>query len=177
LELKDNLNDICLVLEVPKFKQRDIDLLIEYGRVLQPLAVTLDNLQGQNDCYCGQLLPKLIQLCHIVVQLQDSSLALATAIFGLLTVHGGLLELQMPQAKTAIIAAVSHPQYKLRWVPPNQRHSVCAAFLQSSTAYTLNSTPNVTVNGYNESMCEVNETRILDQKYWHILYIATRIVH
>jgi hypothetical protein len=71
LELKDKLNDICLALELPKLKQTDIDFLAEYVRVLQPLAVTLDTLQGQNDCFYGQLLPKLIQLRNSM-QLQSS---------------------------------------------------------------------------------------------------------
>ena len=27
------------------------------------------------------------------------------------------------------MAAVSHPEYKLKWVPPNKRDEVCSAFI------------------------------------------------
>jgi hypothetical protein len=37
LEMKDKLNDICLALELPKFKQSDLDFLIEYSRVTRVL--------------------------------------------------------------------------------------------------------------------------------------------
>jgi hypothetical protein len=92
-----------------------------------------------------------------MVQLQSSSLvyceSLATAILnGLLTRYGSLLELQMPIAKTAIIAAVSHPHYKLRWVPPDQRETVRAAFIQSvSSITTSNSDSSTVVNAISTS--------------------------
>ena len=34
-----------------------------------------------------------------------------------------------PEAKEAVMAAVSHPEYKLKWVPPNKRDEVCSAFV------------------------------------------------
>jgi len=66
LELKEKLNEVCSALEPPKLKTTDVDFLIEYRRVLQPLASTLDALQGQTDCFHGMILPKLI---HYVIQL------------------------------------------------------------------------------------------------------------
>jgi len=60
LELKDKLNEVCSALELPKLKTTDVDFLTEYRRVLQPLALTLDALQEQNDCFYGIILPKLI---------------------------------------------------------------------------------------------------------------------
>ena len=62
-------------LELPKLKTTDVDFLIEYRRVLlQPFAATLDAFQGQDDCFYGMILPKLMQLRHSVVQLQDTNL-------------------------------------------------------------------------------------------------------
>jgi len=39
------------------------------------------------------------------------------------------LDLTEPEAKDAIMAAVSHPQYKLKWVPPNKRDEVTSSFV------------------------------------------------
>ena len=35
-------------------------------------------------------------------------------------------------AKDAILAAVSHPTYKLKWVPPDNRSEVSQAFVEAS---------------------------------------------
>jgi len=47
---------------------------VGYRRVLQPLAATLDAFQWQKDCFYGMILSKLIQLRHLVAQLQETSL-------------------------------------------------------------------------------------------------------
>jgi len=39
------------------------------------------------------------------------------------------LDLSAPEAKDAVMAAVSHPQYKLKWVPPNKRDEMTCAFV------------------------------------------------
>lgn len=136
LELKDKLNDICSALDLPKFKPSDIDFLTEYSRVLQPLASTLDTLQGEHECFYGMLLPKLIQLRHCLSQIQLSNLIycepLASAIVrGLQSRFGSLLQLEMPLAKHAVLAAIAHPHYKLRWIPPDDRESLRSMFVQA----------------------------------------------
>ena len=39
------------------------------------------------------------------------------------------LDLTAPEAKDAVVAAVSHPQYKLKWVPPNKRDEITSVFV------------------------------------------------
>ena len=119
-----------------KFKPSDIDFLTEYSRVLQPLASTLDKLQGEHECFYGMLLPNLIQLRHCLSQIQLSNLIycepLASAIVrGLQSRFGSLLQLEMPLAKHAILAAIAHPHYKLRWIPPDDSESLRSTFVQA----------------------------------------------
>jgi hypothetical protein len=135
LELKEKLADVCTALDLPKFKQIEIDFLAEYCHVMQPVAMTLDVLQGQNDCFYGMVLPKLVQLRNSLTQIMNGTLVscepLAVALLnGVNRRYGSQLELQMPAAKFATIAAASHPKYKLRWIPPDQRESVRLMFNQ-----------------------------------------------
>jgi hypothetical protein len=100
-------------------KTTDVDFLIEYKRVLQPLASTLDTLQGQDECFYGMVLPKLIQLRHSFVELQKSNCLycdplISALLNGLQARYGSLLQLQMPEARNAAMAAISNPQFKLR---------------------------------------------------------------
>ena len=37
----------------------------------------------------------------------------------------------VPEAKDAILALVSHPTYKLKWVPPDNRSEVSQAFVEA----------------------------------------------
>jgi len=158
-------------------KTTDVDFLIEYRRVLQPLASTLDALQGQNDCFYGIILPKLIQLRHSVAQIQKTNLVycdpLASALLnGLQARHGSLLELQMPLARNAAMAAISQPQFKLRWVPPAERESLRAAFVQCLNAESSSVTAEVAVPAvsddddygymYNETASDVTQCGIVE---------------
>lgn len=135
LQLKDKLAEVCIALDLPKFKQNEIDFLSEYCNVMQPLAATLDVLQGETNCFYGMVLPKLVQLRNSLTQIMNGNLVscepLALVLLDSINRrYGNLLELQMPDAKCAIVAAVSHPKYKMRWIPPDNRDSIRQMFTQ-----------------------------------------------
>ena len=63
LKFSDQLGQICDNMQLPKLKQPEKDFLSEYISVMEPLiAVTLDQMQGDQNCFNGMLLPKLFQL-------------------------------------------------------------------------------------------------------------------
>ena len=62
LEFEDNIGPICDALQKPKLKQVEVDFLKEYTTVMEPLALVIDQLQGDLNCYNGMLVPKLTQL-------------------------------------------------------------------------------------------------------------------
>jgi hypothetical protein len=102
--------------------------LKEYEAVLQPLARTLDFLQGDKGCFFGMLLPKIIQLRNKLFLIRDGNLVhtkplVSEIINGLSSRFDDMLNLR-PSADDAILAAVLTPQYKLRWVPPDRREAV-----------------------------------------------------
>jgi hypothetical protein len=141
IELKDKLSQIADALQLPKFARNEIDFLTEYKYVMEPLAVTLDQLQGDKDCYYGMMLPKLTQLRHKLQKMQseNSMLLCGPLVSALLT---GLakrfekffaLNVTEPSVREAVLAAVSHPAYKMKWVSPNERESVTQLLVSAAT--------------------------------------------
>ena len=59
---KDNVRDVFSALEVSMLKPEEIVFLNEFCKVMQPLACSLDILQGESKCKMGVLLPTLASL-------------------------------------------------------------------------------------------------------------------
>ena len=90
-----------------------------------PIALALDRLQGQKSesmAFIGALIPTLMTVKQKLTGFTQSPNLrhwhpMASAMLaGLERRFGHLLNLE-PAAKDYIIAAVSHPYFKLRWVP------------------------------------------------------------
>ena len=45
------LANACDALQKPRLTYRDIEILEEYMKIMKPVAVALDNLQGEEKCY------------------------------------------------------------------------------------------------------------------------------
>ena len=72
----------------------------------------------------------------------------------------------MPLTRNAAIAAISQTQFKLRWVPPAERESLRAGFIQCLNVESSSVTPEVNCcsccksdddDGYNETASDVSE--------------------
>lgn len=129
-----------MALQLPKFQEAEIDFLSEYSKVMRPLANALDAFQRVEKCLFCMALPKLVQLRHNLTQMMNSNLTycepLAQAIVnGLNRRYGSLLDLVMPDAKYAAVAAICNPKYKMRWVPPNNRESLRTLFVQCAQCF------------------------------------------
>ena len=118
LNEKNKLTHLLQRLELNCFKETEILYLEEYLKVLKPLAVTLDFLQGQNNTYYGYLLPSIISLRNKFNKLKTEKfkyggdIILAASIKGLERRFSDLLQLN---SKNAIISSVLCPNFKLRW--------------------------------------------------------------
>jgi len=144
LELTDKLAAICDALSLPRLKPVELDFLKEYHTVMQPVAATLDLLQGDINCFYGILLPKLVQLRNKLKcletgrenhpQLQYAKPLLSALLQGMTHRYGDLLDV-CHTAKEAK-AAVSHPKYKLRWVAPQKKEEVTNMFVAAVTSAT-----------------------------------------
>ena len=130
LELQAKLPAMCDTLMLPRLKQSEIELLKEYETVLQPLARTLDFLQGEKGCFFGMLLPKITQLRNKLFLIRDGHLIhikplVSEIINGLSSRFDDMLNLR-PSADDAILAAVLTPTVQVEVGSPGAQEAVSA---------------------------------------------------
>lgn len=128
ITVKQFLGSVCDALELPKFKDTDLEFLAEYIECVKPIAEALDRLQGEKNCFYGELLPVLLQTQKKLQKLQHRHLKYCAKLVGVLL--EGLNKRFSEyfdfsyQVNDAVLAAVSHPFFKLRWVPKERKNDV-----------------------------------------------------
>lgn len=127
LKYKDKLNIVMKELNVYySFKDIDFEYLEELSALLKPIAGALDFLQGQNQCYYGQLLPTLYSLKTRLEMLKEKNFChlanmITPLVNSLIKRFTDFFELS-PNINEAILATCFHPCYKLRWIPNEYDH-------------------------------------------------------
>ena len=111
-----DINNICIKLQIKCMNDREYLFLKEYCSVLKPFTCALDKLQGETTCYYGTLQPTLESLIERTMALQDGLSQMTAALPGAIVAavrrrFAGILD-----SKDAVLAAVSLPKFKLRWV-------------------------------------------------------------
>ncbi|XP_046447601.1 uncharacterized protein LOC124196523 [Daphnia pulex] len=111
----DTANTVFRSLGIPALTKDDLELLLEYMHCVKPLAAILDIFQGEKGCFLGigVVLPLLTKLKKQLKQrvflnvgpLRDKILARIEDRFGHLFIDN-----------TYLIAAYTHPFFKLNWV-------------------------------------------------------------
>ncbi len=142
-KLKPHLKTLCTSLSLPPFKDVEIEFLEEYVLVLGSLATAIDILQGENQCYLGYLLPSILEIKDNLHTLTiNGSLVhaqpLAHAILNGLQQRFGFLLTMEDTARNHILASMTHPYFKLRWVPEEKRESCRNIFIQTAQQFVRN---------------------------------------
>lgn len=117
---KDNLHSLCDGLGLPRFKEAELCFLEEYLQILKPLASALEKLQGEKRMYYGYVIPTLMVCRRELSSAKTNNLRfceslLNAAIRGIETRFNNLLTLGN-DSKDAVIATVTHPYFKLKWL-------------------------------------------------------------
>uniref|UniRef100_H2ZRI5 HAT C-terminal dimerisation domain-containing protein n=1 Tax=Latimeria chalumnae TaxID=7897 RepID=H2ZRI5_LATCH len=105
----EHLSIVCDEMGMAKFKMHEITFLKEYCKVLQPLVMALDILQGEEKCYYGYILPTLLKLMDC---LQHSKVDLKVAT----SLPDAIITSIRKRFQEAMLAAVTLPMFKLRWL-------------------------------------------------------------
>lgn len=119
LSFKQQLPAVCEQLQKPKFRNVEIEFLTEYATVMEPLAVALDCLQGEKNCYLGYILPTLFQLkqtFNSLTHLKYCSPLKAAILQGIDDRYINVLDLTHFESKPYILATITIPLFKLKWL-------------------------------------------------------------
>ena len=135
LKIGFKLADVCQAIGVPKLKLTEIKCLEEYVTVMQAVALKLDKVQGQNDVFFGHILNTLYTVQVKLTGMQQKALKHSEALVK--TLLEGLAkrfnkELSF-SSRDKTIAVVTHPFFKLRWLPEDKREQCRQLFTEAVT--------------------------------------------
>lgn len=99
-------------------KENEVEYLIEFVKVLKPLALALDILQGDTNIYFGYAIPTIASMRIKVEKLKNLKLKyFATVVDDLLLAISKRFEEYLTfKNKHAMLAAISNPAFKMRWI-------------------------------------------------------------
>lgn len=121
MQCKEKLVQLMKKIGVPHFKENEIEYLEEFCVIMKPIAMALDQLQGENNCYYGQLLPTLFSLKHRLKTLSEQNLhyfsLMVPKLCNSLVKRFTLFFQLSPEVNEAILATCFHPNFKMRWLP------------------------------------------------------------
>ena len=125
-------------------------VLDEYCKLMEPLTSSLYKLQGEKYCYLGYVAPTLIVLRKLLIQSRNVKYCkpLASAlIISLEKRFNYIYDLSNAKSKNYIIASISHPKFKIKWVPTRYISLCKALFLnECNTFKDQNSVPRSSSN-------------------------------
>lgn len=107
-------------LHLTKLKLNEWVFLEEYSKTMEPLAISLDKLQGENRSFLGYVAPTILVLRRLLIAFTDLKYCkplCITIIKAIETRFSYLFDLSSPESKIFIISSISHPKFKLSWVP------------------------------------------------------------
>ncbi len=176
LEHKEKLQLLCDALAVPYISENELEFLEEYRTCLQPVAVALDRLQGDKNCFYGELIPTLLVFEKKLATIQDTQYCqqlVAAVLSGIRRRFKEYLELDETKSD-AIVAAVSHPFFKLRWVPVQKADFAREIFINKMVALNNTSKLNVAANESTSAACKLQE---MDNQFFEFPTTAEKSEH
>ncbi|XP_064468371.1 uncharacterized protein LOC135379046 [Ornithodoros turicata] len=121
LHHKAKLPALSDALELPQLNDIELAFLEDYCKVLEPISVALDRLQGSKSSFYGELLPTLLAVRTKLKAASDS--IRDKTLFSIASAVADGLERRFEDIlafndEHALIATASHPYFKARWLPP-----------------------------------------------------------
>lgn len=160
IKAKEKLNSVFESLgSNTQFKSYELEYLSDYIDIVKPISIALDKLQGEQNCYYGQLIPTLFALktkykkmlvlssmpgsmtptenrsLDRILNIRPQTSLISDILLSLKKRFKNYYELS-PEVNQAILASMSHPFFKLRWLdletPPSTKKTLCDLFVNSA---------------------------------------------
>lgn len=126
-----DINELCTKFQIKCMNEREYQFLKEYCAIMKPFTVALDILQGEDTCFYGTLQPTLEVLMAKTLAMKNGLSPMTT---GLPEIIVGAIKTRFAailDSKDALLASVSLPKFKLRWVKEETRKDHITLLLTS----------------------------------------------
>ncbi|XP_060845241.1 uncharacterized protein LOC132924816 [Rhopalosiphum padi] len=97
-----------------------LEMCEEYSKTMEPLAISLDKLQGENRSFLGYVAPTILVLRRLLIASTNLKYCKPLSLIIIKSIEtrfSYLFNLSSPESKIFIISSISHPKFKLSWVP------------------------------------------------------------
>lgn len=151
-------------LKLQQLKKKDWSFLEEYCLVMEPLAISLDKIQAEKSCFLGYVAPTIISLRLLLIQQTNLTYCRCLALSIIKSLEkrfNFIFDLENIKSKPYIIASISHPKFKLSWVPARYL-SVCKNIFLSE-CNSMNSVTN------SDSRENENDSADSDEEFYGVL--------
>uniref|UniRef100_A0A8C1Z2W8 BED-type domain-containing protein n=1 Tax=Cyprinus carpio TaxID=7962 RepID=A0A8C1Z2W8_CYPCA len=123
-----DLSTISNCLELKCIGEREFQFLREYCVIMKPLTVALDILQGEENCYYGTLLPTIEVLMSKLLEIKEGQI-IATGLPDAIVQAIKTRFASVLESNDAILAAVTLPMFKLRWLRDQRKKEMVKGML------------------------------------------------
>lgn len=143
---KDSLVLVFEELKLCKIKKNEWIFLDEYTKVMGPLATSLDKLQGEKSCFLGYVAPSILALRLLMIQMNDLIHCRTLCLKIISSIEKRfdyIMDLKKIKSKPYILSAISHPKFKLTWVPERYKSYCNQMFLEECISISSSSVDNL----------------------------------
>lgn len=128
LAVQTSLSETMKMLKLPPLKENETHFLTEYVVCSKPIAEAIQSLQGEKHTYYGSLLPELVRIQHVIKCLRTENLKYCGPLLDVIEENLNrrfkkFLQFE-PAANDAILASVTLPFFKMKWVPKARKEYV-----------------------------------------------------
>lgn len=163
LKYKSHIIKLFDDLQLTKLKLNEWVFLEEHCKTMEPLAVSLDKLQGENKSFLGYVARTILVLRRLLIAFtnQKHCKPLNLIIIKVIeTRFSYLFDLSSPESKNFIISSISHPKFKLSWVPVRYINICKTLFLRECSVVAATS------NQFMDSVIEEIESDNSDNEFY-----------
>ncbi|KAI2663399.1 Zinc finger BED domain-containing protein 4 [Labeo rohita] len=122
------LNELTEVLGVPHFTPDETAYLTEYTDVFKPVAFALDLLHGEEKCFLGIVIPTLLTLKRKLEEKAANTRLFSRVIESTVKAIDSRFK-QVFESSDARLATATMPQFRLWWLPEDERESLRAQLI------------------------------------------------
>ncbi|GBP35424.1 hypothetical protein EVAR_94875_1 [Eumeta japonica] len=133
LKVQETINEVLRKLGLAVLKEIEVQFLIEYINTSKPISEAIRSLEGDKETFYECLQPELYRMHKMLDLLKQENPVYCGGLIDI--IKESILNrfekynLYDTRAKDSILAAVSYPFFKLKWVPRTEKEYVKELFI------------------------------------------------